>query len=126
MKKEKILTKAIEKIYKKGFKINHMNMWKDIEILHIFKNGYFDYMTDGNKEFGHINEILFDPSFCKALFGEEDVCSHCGHNVLGIGEDDDIYCRKCLNVTAVSISWKYHGKSMFLTTDRLEYIKQFI
>ena len=101
MNKEQILKKLIEKVYTKGMKINDIEMWETIDILHVFGNGYFDYMDKGNKEFGHINEILFDHSFAKAFWGK-------GLHTSGTDE------------------WRWHISELALVKDRLEYMKQFI
>lgn len=69
----------------------------------------------------HINEVLFNQKFCKAFWGKKWICNislSCLYSRCSLQQEKD--CGHGIE------EWKYHGQQMFLSEDRLEYIKKFL
>lgn len=72
-----------------------------------------------------LNDVLFDPLFCKAIWGEKEI-------LIGfkVDKDTDAGLKKEINSiikdsswTIMELAWQYHIKKMVLSEDRLQYLK---
>lgn len=94
-----------------------MTHWKQI-IERALKNGWkpFRFIKEKDKV-----EIFFSHDFCKAFFGEEEVCNYCGvENKKCKHEENDCCCFRWLK------SWQYHIQQLALSTDREQYLWEFL
>lgn len=107
-----ILQKAIDNGWET--KINPNNI---IYILHGEEIQEDD--KDGGYNVWTIDKIIFSHDFCKAFFGNTDVCDKCGKSYLGNQCEE---CRNCWTIT----EWKWEIQQLVLSEDRIKYLEQFL
>mgnify|MGYP006276393343 CR=1 FL=1 len=122
MTDQETLQHAIEVAVKRGFDLwgGEIEKWRVIEPLNrslylsIFKWNRRTDAFDGDSTFEEkytIDDILFDHSFAKALFGEEE------HPIYAHRED---------NGTRMMYMWEYHLLQLVLSIDRIAYLKEYM
>lgn len=109
MTKEEILKKAILKAIKNGWK--PVDYKFKITELEIFKGKWYcfenieDMSSTASSELVIVEQVIFDPKFAKALWGEEKP-SNTAHDFLP--------------------AWQYHLQRLVISEDRIKYLKKFI
>lgn len=108
MKKEQIITKAIEKATRDGWKIS------------------FDMKPVNDHPIGMASLIIFKHDFAKAFFGKFKVCEFCGDGIpfnRGIGYSE--CCTEWTHHRGIE-SWKYNLQKMVLEVEPIKYLERFM
>jgi hypothetical protein len=124
MEREEILKKAILKAIENGFKYE-----KEFEVTNIDEDEFVSatIRTDEGlmDVLYHINGIIFDHEFAKAFWGELQATKCCGSGSYIVQHVE--YCNECEHKVIEYIDeWKHHIQKLATSTDRLEYISNFI
>ena len=120
-------TETFKSCIEKGIKGGYVDKHK-IKTVNFIEKGYVYYFSQESRinTMFHINEVLFDPNFLKAFFGEHMVCSNKGNSMT---EDDCVVCdinNYCKSAMTGIPMWQYHGFELLKSDDRLEYMSKFL
>lgn len=116
MNNQQILLAAIEKARNGGWKKYGYDYVGDY-----YSRSSQTFSTDRQRT--HINEILFDKEFWKALVhGNREV----GVSYEGYRKDDEGNTDGRLEEAWIITEWQYHIQQISLEDDRIKYLKSFI
>ena len=102
------LTKIIDKAVRNGYQ----NYWMEETGWKVIEDGNDFWITCGISTTLDIEKIIFDHSFAKAYFGEEDI--DWAGSIMGISWHKQ------------QSSWKHHLQQLVLADNRIEYLYMFI
>lgn len=125
MTNEEILRKAIEKAVKNGF-----DFFKLIEESYGFVTrdpNVVDVFIKVRSK--HYYQTIFSHDFAKAFWGEEKVCSNCGHSdsICNSIYEEASFCWICRLVQSKGFKkWQFHLKQMVLKPEPLKYLEKFL
>lgn len=121
MTNEEILEKAIQKSASVGFALPGLKMYPNdtYEVSEVSQDGYFVLQIDGSYDQLHVNQLIFNHDFARALWGEESPTHDLEVTVTMKDKTG-----KFMGVACPQLAyWEYKLQQMVIATDPIKYLK---
>lgn len=120
MSNEQILTKAIEKAQKNGWYSDswHRIVPTDAVGLELHEGGAMQLYRNGSVDETHVNEVIYNHDFAKALWANEPSCLSEIHSSAFDNEGGEYTRTESQGLDG----WQYHLQQMVIADDPIKYL----